>query len=228
MNYNDIFKFSTDNIKIASIESLEQKNIINEHSLEADDDDDNSFEASTTDEADNNVDKDTDSEKSDTVKTETEKSDTSETPDEDLTEEPSDEDDGFPEDPIDEDGEVSDSEQSDGESEQEDGSDSDDSSSDENKKGSSVNPFTDVNQRLYLLDQMNLLYSSIAKAVDKFNISYAETVELQQLKELLEIVEEEQKSFIMQQNPENMIKYELYIKRFEEIIRNLTSKIKET
>lgn len=93
--------------------------------------------------------------------------------------------------------------------------------------GSSLNPFTQVNQKMYLMDQMNLLYSSISNAIEKYAINYSETVELQQLRELLDIVGNERDSFIMQENPENMIKYELYMKQYEIIIRNLTNKIKE-
>lgn len=93
--------------------------------------------------------------------------------------------------------------------------------------GSSLNPFTQVNQKMYLMDQMNLLYSSISNAIEKYTISYSETVELQQLRELLSIVGDERDSFIMQQNPENILKYELYMKQYELIIRNLTNKIKE-
>lgn len=93
--------------------------------------------------------------------------------------------------------------------------------------GSSLNPFTQVNQKMYLMDQMNLLYSSIASAIEKYTISYSETVELQQLRELLNIVSDERDSFIMQENPENIIKYKLYVKQYELIIKNLTNKIKE-
>lgn len=93
--------------------------------------------------------------------------------------------------------------------------------------GSSLNPFTQVNQKMYLMDQMNLLYSSISNAIEKYTITYSETVELQQLRELLNIVGDERDSFIMQENPENIIKYELYMKQYETIIRNLTNKIKE-
>ncbi len=93
--------------------------------------------------------------------------------------------------------------------------------------GSSLNPFTQVNQKMYLMDQMNLLYSSISNAIEKYTITYSETVELQQLRELLSIVGDERDSFIMQENPENIIKYELYMKQYETIIRNLTNKIKE-
>lgn len=93
--------------------------------------------------------------------------------------------------------------------------------------GSSLNPFTQVNQKMYLMDQMNLLYTSISNAIEKYTIMYSETVELQQLRELLNIVGSERDSFIMQENPENMIKYELYMKQYELIIRNLTNKIKE-
>lgn len=93
--------------------------------------------------------------------------------------------------------------------------------------GSSLNPFTQINQKMYLMDQMNLLYTSISNAIQKYTINYSETVELQQLHELLDIVGDERDSFIMQENPENMIKLELYMKQYEIIIRNLTSKIKE-
>ena len=93
--------------------------------------------------------------------------------------------------------------------------------------GSSLNPFTQVNQKMYLMDQMNLLYSSISNAIEKYTISYSETVELQQLRELLNIVSDERDSFIMQENPENIMKYKLYVKQYEMIIKNLTNKTKE-
>ena len=93
--------------------------------------------------------------------------------------------------------------------------------------GSSLNPFTQVNQKMYLMDQMNLLYSLISSAIEKYTISYSETVELQQLRELLNIVSDERDSFIMQENPENIMKYKLYVKQYEIIIKNLTNKTKE-
>ena len=93
--------------------------------------------------------------------------------------------------------------------------------------GSSLNPFTQVNQKMYLMDQMNLLYSLISSAIEKYTISYSETVELQQLRELLNIVGDERDSFIMQENPENIMKYKLYVKQYEIIIKNLTNKTKE-
>ena len=93
--------------------------------------------------------------------------------------------------------------------------------------GSSLNPFTQVNQKMYLMDQMNLLYSSISNAIEKYTISYSETVELQQLRELLNIVGDERDSIIMQENPENIMKYKLYLKQYEIIIKNLTNKTKE-
>ena len=93
--------------------------------------------------------------------------------------------------------------------------------------GSSLNPFTQVNQKMYLMDQMNLLYSLISSAIEKYTISYSETVELQQLRELLNIVGDERDSFIMQENPENIMKYKLYLKQYEIIIKNLTNKTKE-
>ena len=93
--------------------------------------------------------------------------------------------------------------------------------------GSSLNPFTQVNQKMYLMDQMNLLYSLISSAIEKYTISYSETDELQQLRELLNIVGDERDSFIMQENPENIMKYKLYLKQYEIIIKNLTNKTKE-
>ena len=93
--------------------------------------------------------------------------------------------------------------------------------------GSSLNPFTQINQKLYLMDEMNRLYSSISNAIIEYNSEFAETVELQQLKQLQEIVDEEKESFVMQQNPENIVKYKLYVKQFGDIVRNLSIKIKE-
>lgn len=87
--------------------------------------------------------------------------------------------------------------------------------------GSTLNPFTQVNQKLYILQQMNLLQSSIANAIDRYNTYAADSAELRQLKQLLTIVTEEQESFILQQNPENLIKYQLYEEQFSNIIKNL-------
>lgn len=91
---------------------------------------------------------------------------------------------------------------------------------------SSLNPFTQVNQRKYLLRQMNELSKSVQNAIDKYSSIKAETVEYQQLIDLLEIIEDGEKAMMMQQNPENLIKYELYLTRFEEIIQTLSKENK--
>lgn len=92
---------------------------------------------------------------------------------------------------------------------------------------SSLNPFTQVNQRKYLLRQMNELSKSVQNAIDKYSSIKAETVEYQQLIDLLEIIEDGEKAMMMQQNPENLIKYELYLTRFEEIIQTLSRENKK-
>lgn len=194
---------------------LEQKDIVSDRSTEADEDDsfEGAAEEKTEDSNENTPDGD-DSESGGNSEDESEDDD-ADMPSGDDFDDAGDDNDDFGND--DESGD--------------DGGDSDDDSSDkqgvEINLGSSLNPFTQVNQKLYLMDQMNQLHASISNAVNEFNSQFAETVELQQLKELQRIVEDEKESSIMQQNPENIVKYKLYVKQFSEIVENLTNKIKE-
>ena len=95
----------------------------------------------------------------------------------------------------------------------------------DNNKGSSLNPFTQINQKTYHIDRLNELKCSISNAVDEYSALFADWSEVDQLKELLNIVSEEENSFIMQQNPENLIKLGLYYEQYEKIIQNISIKI---
>lgn len=95
----------------------------------------------------------------------------------------------------------------------------------DNNKGSSLNPFTQINQKTYHIDRLNELKCSISNAVDEYSALFADWSEVDQLKELLNIVSEEENSFIMQQNPENLIKLGLYYEQYEKIIQNISTKI---
>lgn len=113
-----------------------------------------------------------------------------------------------------------------------DDSSSDDSSGDnngidtiDNNKGSSLNPFTQINQKMYHIDRLNELLNSINHSIDLYNVNYADWSEVEQLKELKSIVAEEQKSFIMQQNPENLIKLGLFYEQYDRIVQNISNKI---
>lgn len=116
-----------------------------------------------------------------------------------------------------------------------DGSEDGDSSGDDgekeglnsldNNKGSSLNPFTQINQKRYHVDRLNELKYSISNAIDEYSSFYADWSEVDQLRELLKIVSEEENSFVMQQNPENLIKLGLYYEQYEKIIQNISNKI---
>jgi hypothetical protein len=56
---------------------------------------------------------------------------------------------------------------------------------------------------------------------------YADWSELTQLRELKSMLDEERNSFIMQQNPENLIKLRLYMKQYETIVKKLSSMISD-
>ena len=114
---------------------------------------------------------------------------------------------------------------------EDDESGSDDNGEDEglntldNNKGSSLNPFTQINQKLYHIDRLNELLNSIRHSIDLYNVNYADWSEVDQLKELGTIVANEQKSFVMQQNPENLIKLGLYYEQYDKIVQNISLKI---
>lgn len=95
----------------------------------------------------------------------------------------------------------------------------------DNNKGSSLNPFTQINQKIYHIDRLNELLNSINHSIDLYNVNYAEWSEVDQLKELKSIVANEQKSFVMQQNPENLIKLGLYYEQYDKIVQNISRKI---
>lgn len=95
----------------------------------------------------------------------------------------------------------------------------------DNNKGSSLNPFTQINQKTYHIDRLNELLNSIRHSIDLYNVNYADWSEVNQLKELCSIVADEQKSFVMQQNPENLIKLGLYYEQYDTIVQNISLKI---
>jgi hypothetical protein len=114
---------------------------------------------------------------------------------------------------------------SDGSEDSEDNGDNEGINSLDNNKGSSLNPFTQINQKLYHIDRLNELLNSINHTIDLYNVNYAEWSEVDQLKELKSIVANEQKSFVMQQNPENLIKLGLYYEQYDKIVQNISKKI---
>lgn len=91
--------------------------------------------------------------------------------------------------------------------------------------GSSMNPFTQINQKLYQLETLNELRTSIKRTIDLYNAQYADWSEVCQLKELLKILDEERKSFMMQQNPENLLKLGLYQKQYDNLVQNISKRI---
>lgn len=112
--------------------------------------------------------------------------------------------------------------------------DSGDSSSDDNgideidnNKGSSLNPYTQINQKQYCIDRLNELEKSVNGAVEQYSSQYADWSEVDQLRELLGIIREQKRSFIMQQNPENLIKIGLYYDIYDKIVQNLVNKIED-
>ena len=91
--------------------------------------------------------------------------------------------------------------------------------------GSSMNPFTQINQKLYQLETLNELRLSIKKTIDLYSAQYADWSEVCQLKELLKILDEERKSFMMQQNPENLLKLGLYHDQYDKLVQNISKRI---
>lgn len=91
--------------------------------------------------------------------------------------------------------------------------------------GSSMNPFTQINQKIYQLETLNELRLSIKKTLDMYNSKYADWSEVCQLKELLKILDEERKSFMMQQNPENLLKLGLYHDQYDKLVQNISKRI---
>jgi hypothetical protein len=97
----------------------------------------------------------------------------------------------------------------------------------EKNRGSSLNPFTQINQKNYLIGELNELSDSIQHTITEYNNMYADWSELTQLRELKSMLDEERNSFIMQQNPENLIKLRLYMKQYETIVKKLSSMISD-
>lgn len=95
----------------------------------------------------------------------------------------------------------------------------------DNNKGSSLNPFTQINHKIYTLDTLNALSNSIKNSLDLYNDRYADWSEVIQLNDLSEIVDEEKRSFMMQQNPENDIKLGLYLEQYKTIVQNISHRI---
>ena len=94
-------------------------------------------------------------------------------------------------------------------------------------KGSSLNAFTQVNQKLYHIQELNKLLKSIRKTISRYNDIYVDWSELNQLKSLADIVDEERGSFVMQENPENLIKLRLYQEQYALIVKKISSMINE-
>lgn len=94
-------------------------------------------------------------------------------------------------------------------------------------KGSSLNTFTQINQKLYFIDSLNKLLTSIRNTVSRYNDIYTDWSELNQLKDLADIVDDERNSFVMQENPENLIKLRLYQEQYKAIVDRLSVLISE-
>ena len=97
----------------------------------------------------------------------------------------------------------------------------------EKNRGSSLNPFTQINQKNYCIGELNELSDSIQHTITEYNNMYADWSELTQLRELKSMLDEERNSFIMQQNPENLIKLRLYEQQYETIVKKLSSMISD-
>ena len=97
----------------------------------------------------------------------------------------------------------------------------------EKNRGSSLNPFTQINQKNYCIGELNELSNSIQHTITEYNNMYADWSELTQLRELKSMLDEERNSFIMQQNPENLIKLRLYQQQYETIVKKLSSMISD-
>lgn len=94
-------------------------------------------------------------------------------------------------------------------------------------KGSSLNAFTQVNQKLYHIQELNKLLKSIRNTINRYNDIYVDWSELNQLKSLANIIDEERGSFVMQENPENLIKLRLYQEQYALIVKKISSMIEE-
>ena len=94
-------------------------------------------------------------------------------------------------------------------------------------KGSSLNTFTQVNQKLYHIQELNKLLKSIRNTISRYNDIYVDWSELNQLKSLANIVDEERGSFVMQENPENLIKLRLYQEQYALIVKKISNMINE-
>lgn len=94
-------------------------------------------------------------------------------------------------------------------------------------KGSSLNTFTQVNQKLYHIQELNKLLKSIRNTISRYNDIYVDWSELNQLKSLADIVDEERGSFVMQENPENLIKLRLYQEQYALIVKKISNMINE-
>jgi hypothetical protein len=95
----------------------------------------------------------------------------------------------------------------------------------DNNKGSSLNPYTQINQKRWAIDTLNELSKVIQNALDLYNPRYADWSEVDQLKSLGKIIEDEKRSFIMQQNPENLINVGLYYEACDVIVQKIVDKI---
>ena len=94
-------------------------------------------------------------------------------------------------------------------------------------KGSSLNAFTQINQKLYHIQELNKLLKSIRNTISRYNDIYVDWSELNQLKSLADIVDEERGSFVMQENPENLIKLRLYQEQYALIVKKISNMINE-
>jgi len=95
----------------------------------------------------------------------------------------------------------------------------------DNNKGSSLNPYTQINQKRWAIDTLNELSKTIQNALDLYNPLYADWSEVDQLKSLGTMVEDEKRSFIMQQNPENLINVGLYYEACDVIVQKILDKV---
>lgn len=232
INFKPLFDVMIDDAKTFTVKNvtnheksledkkLEQNSIIppNEHSFEADEENDD--ESSFADAAESKPDESEEPDQED--------DDSSDTPDE-----PSDNEDGGDGDFGGDDDFDSDGDDFGGDGDEEgDGEGGGDEKSEgmnalDKYKGSSLNPFTQVNQKTFYVDKLNSLYDSINLTIDQYNTLYSDRYEIDQLRELAKIVDEERISFIMQQNPENYIQLRLFYERYEEIVNKFVENIKE-
>lgn len=95
----------------------------------------------------------------------------------------------------------------------------------DNNKGSSLNPYTQINQKRWSINSLNELSKVIKNALDLYNPLYSDWSEVDQLKDLSKIIEDEKRSFVMQQNPENLINIGLYYEACDLIVQKIVDKI---